>query len=399
MRTIINAKEQKDRDDSTVLQPAKTIVIGFALFAMFFGAGNMVFPLFLGANAGAHIFIVAIIFIIIGVGTPLLGLISTAMFHGNYWDFFGRLGKLPAYLIITFIILIIGPLSAAPRTEVITYQSLLPFLPKTFTSPIIFSLIFCFITFLCAYRENKIVDIIGYKITPIKLSCFVFLILAAIFSSANTLKLTPSFSTIAYQAVSMGYGTMDLLGAFFFSTIAVRAITSHNAELTMQRQALIRANIIAGVLLGLIYLGFMFAAYFHAASLQNLSPDQLIHNIAGIVLGKFGAFFVGICVTFACLATSIALADVTSTYLYDIVVLQTLSRLTCMLIVLVIMFFMTQLGFSGIMSFAYPLLKILYPALITLCLVNVLYKCYGFKYVKLPVMVTAIIATIVSFIY
>lgn len=362
---------------------------------MFFGAGNMVFPLFIGANAGQHILFAALIFIVVGVGTPFLGLISTAMFNGNYWEFFGRLGKVPAYLLITFIIIIIGPLSAAPRTEVITYQALLPFLPSFIKNPIIFSMLFCALTFLCAYREAKVIDIIGYQITPIKLTCFLLLIIIAIFSKQG-FQPTSTFSTIAYQSVSMGYGTMDMLGAFFFATIAVRTITKQNPDINHQRKALLTANIIAGILLGLIYLGFMIAAYCHASALQNLPPDQLISNIAGIVLGKFGAFFVGICVTFACLATSIALADVTSTYLYEYVVLHKISRLKCMLIVIALMFFMTQLGFSGIMKIAYPILKVIYPALIMLCLVNILYKCYDFKYVKGPVILTGIVALLVN---
>ena len=159
---------------------SKILATGFALFAMFFGAGNLVFPLYLGANAGTHIGLVAFCFLFVGVGTPLLGLVATSLYKGDYWAFFGRLGKTPAFLIITFLMLVIGPFSAAPRTEVITYQSLLPFMPHLLTNPWIFSGLFCLTTFVFAMRETKIIDVIGYVITPVKLFCFTLLIVLGI---------------------------------------------------------------------------------------------------------------------------------------------------------------------------------------------------------------------------
>lgn len=384
---------------------AKVMATGFALFAMFFGAGNLVFPLYLGANAGGHIFWVALFFIVVGVGTPLLGLISTSLYKGNYWDFFGRLGKTPAFLVITFLMLVIGPFSAAPRTEVITYQSLLPFLPHFLTNSWVFSALFCLVTFICAMRETKIIDVIGYWITPVKLFCFILLIVLGIVLVGHMLPPTAEHQrTIVSQAVSMGYGTMDMLGAFFFATIAVRAIASRvSSDLPKEMQSklitkrLLRSCLVAGFLLGLIYFGFMLAAYYHSAALSGLTPDKMLHAVSQVVLGQYGAAFISVCVTFACMATSIALADVTSTYLYEHVVRGRVPRVVCMIFVLLSMFMMTQLGFSGIMHFAYPILKIIYPALIVLCVVNILYKTVGFKMVKTPVVIAALVSVVISY--
>ncbi len=383
-------------------QGSRVVATGFALFAMFFGAGNLVFPLYLGANSGPHIAWVAILFIVVGVGTPLLGLIATSLFKGDYWSFFGRLGKTPAFLLITFLMLVIGPFSAAPRTEVITYQSLLPFLPPILNNSWIFSSLFCFVTFICAMRETKIVDVIGYWITPVKLFCFVLLIVLGILLVGHMLPATAFHQkTILAESVSMGYGTMDMLGAFFFATIAVRAIEARvSRELSEQKRSslvvhrLLRSCVVAGTLLGLIYLGFMLAAYYHSGALIGLTPDKMLHAISAAILGNYGAAFVSFCVTFACLATSIALADVTSTYLYEHVVRFKVSRIYCLIFVLMAMFLMTQLGFSGIMAFAYPVLKVIYPALIVLCVVNILHKTTGFKMVKLPVLLTAVLSAV-----
>src|SRR5574337_150861 len=108
---------------------SKVIPIGFALFAMFFGAGNIVFPLAIGAQAGQNLIYAILGFLVFGVGAPFLGLYATSLFHGNYENFFNRLGKMPAFLVISFLMLVIGPLSAMPRTEVVTYQTIKPFIP------------------------------------------------------------------------------------------------------------------------------------------------------------------------------------------------------------------------------------------------------------------------------
>ena len=384
---------------------AKVLATGFSLFAMFFGAGNLVFPLYLGANAGSHIFSVAILFIVIGVGTPLLGLIATSLYKGSYWDFFGRLGKTTAFLIITFLMLVIGPFSAAPRTEVVTYQSLLPFLPDLINNPWVFSALFCFITFICSVRETKIIDVIGYWITPVKLFCFILLIILGILVVGHMVPSTALHSrTIVSESISMGYGTMDMLGAFFFSTIAVRAISSRvptdlpeNLQSKLVISRLLTACVVAGFILALICLGFMLAAYHHSDALSGLPPDKMLHAVSQVVLGDYGSIFVSVCVTFACLATSIALADVTSTFLYEHVVRGRLPRVACLIFVLTIMYFMTQLGFSGIMHFAYPVLKVIYPALIVLCIVNILQKTLGFNMVKTPVALTALVSALLVY--
>src|ERR1700730_16150882 len=94
-------------------QETKTVIAtGMALFAMFFGAGNIVFPLHLGANSGQNITHTMLGFLLAGVGVPFLGLLATSLFNGDYQAFFGRLGKYPSFLIITFLMVIIGPLAA-----------------------------------------------------------------------------------------------------------------------------------------------------------------------------------------------------------------------------------------------------------------------------------------------
>ena len=134
MNTHIETKHTRTQENKII------ITTGLALFAMFFGAGNVLFPLHLGANAGQHILPTMWGFLLIGVGVPFLGLLATSLFNGSYHDFFGRLGKYPAFILTTFLMILIGPLVAIPRTEATTFHAILPFYPMSckIAQPLVF---------------------------------------------------------------------------------------------------------------------------------------------------------------------------------------------------------------------------------------------------------------------
>src|SRR3989338_11074542 len=108
-----------------------TVIIptGFALFAMFFGAGNLIFPLQIGVSSGQQIYYALIAFLISGVGFPFLGLFAVSLYEGDYWKFFDVIGKPLAFMVITFLILIICFTVAAPRTELVVYDTLTENIP------------------------------------------------------------------------------------------------------------------------------------------------------------------------------------------------------------------------------------------------------------------------------
>lgn len=360
------------------------VTTGLALFAMFFGAGNIVYPLQLGAQAGGNIFYVMAAFLIAGIGLPFLGLYSTSLYQGNYWDFFSRLGKFPAFLLITFLVLIIGPLFATPRTETVTYHTLAPFLPFGLSNEYLFSGLYCTIIFLLTYRQSSIVDIIGRVLSPIKIGLFALLIIVGLFTSHNIVESnTPAFEAFK-SGISDGYGTMDLLAAFFFCAVAYRSVAAKTkaSGITDKRviiQLFSRACILGAIILGLVYSGFMFIAFFHSQSLQNIDIVQMISAISQVVLGKWGSLFVCLCVSFACIATATALTEVTTNFLHEQVCRQKVSRIYCLLVSLVVIYFMSIQGFAGIMKIALPILEVLYPLLIVYCVINIFLKFNEWK--------------------
>lgn len=237
---------------------------GLALFAMFFGAGNIVFPLMLGATAGKHFSYALIAFLISGVGMPMMGLYTVGLYKGNYWEFFNILGKIPAFIIVTFLIFIIGPLFAAPRTEIVVYESLSHFLPEFFHAHFFFSLLYFTIVFILVFNKQRVLDVIGKGISPIKLCTFFILIIASIIGKhAYFNSEEQSLLPVVNNAFAAGYSTMDLLGAFFYSHVAYASILFKCKQKNIVSEKEIatihlKSCIIGGLLLSIIYAGFAY---------------------------------------------------------------------------------------------------------------------------------------------
>ncbi len=355
------------------------IPTGLALFAMFFGAGNMIFPLELGSISGQHTWLALCGFLIYSVGVPFLGLYAGALYEGDYWAFFRRLGNIPAFIVVTFLILIIGPLFAAPRTETVAYNTLLASLPENLQNPYIFDFLYFFAVYLVISKESRVVDIIGCILSPVKIFTFTMLIVLGLYyANPITFVDTPA-KDIFSNAFTKGYSTMDLLASLFFCTVAYRNI-QHKCEthgLSSHKEIMrmtLYACVIGAILISLIYTGFIFVAATHAEALQGYSTAGLLGKISYLLLGQYGALFVGVCVTLACLTTASALAEVTTEFFHETVFANKIPRIVCVLLTLVTMYVMAILGFDEIMSIAEPILNILYPLLMLLCLVNIVLK-------------------------
>ncbi len=355
-------------------------ITGLALFAMFFGAGNIIFPLKLGSISGQHTWAALLAFLVSGVGVPFLGLFAVSLYEGDYWQFFQRFGKVFAFLIVTFLILIIGPLFAGPRTEIVTYSTVLPVLPELLKNPYIFNLLYFSIAFVLVYNQKHVVDVIGWVLSPVKIMAFsILVILGVYFTKAPIMEVQATALQTFNTGFTMGYGTMDLLPTFFFCAVAYNNIVNkcQMVGVTAKRSIIkitLLSCIVGAILIGTIYAGLIFTAAAHANELQNIPTEALIGKISNLVLGRYGSAFVAVCVSFACLATAAAVIEVTTEFFHQTVFRGKCSRLVCVLVCLAIMYVMAILGFDGIMKIAMPILTVIYPVLIVLCVVNIIYK-------------------------
>jgi branched-chain amino acid:cation transporter, LIVCS family len=363
---------------------------GFAMFSMLFGAGNIVFPLMLGQFAQDKNFFAILGLLVTAVGVPFLGLIGMTLFEGNYKSFFNRMGKIPGFLIAAIILALIGPFGAIPRCIALAYSTAQVYLPHVSLS--FFSLIACLIIFLFTLRRARIIDLLGYVLTPLLLISLVIIIVKGLASAPETPVATHHELAIFIKGLTDGYQTMDLLGAFFFCSVVlvslkkdVKMTDPQHAKQTLNLT--LKASCIGASLLALIYIGFSYVAASYSHSLNGVSPDALITAVTLQVLGPYAGIVVCLAVTLACLTTVIALSSVFAEFLHKDICHKKIKYSHALIITLVSSFLVSTLDFNGIAHLLAPVLQLFYPALIVLTLLNILYKIYGFQPVKIPVLI------------
>jgi LIVCS family branched-chain amino acid:cation transporter len=185
---------------------------------------------------------------------------------------------------------------------------------------------------------------------------------------------------------------MDLLGCFFFCSVVLDCLRSNinMSDPANYRKIItvtLKASCIGAGILAAIYVGFSYVAAFYSGALANATPDQLIGLIAVEVLGPHAGIFVGFTVTLACMTTAIALTTVFAEFIHKDLTNNKISYPISLIITLVLTYFISIMHFTGISQFLGPILQICYPALIVLSVLNILYKLYEFKPVKVPVMI------------
>lgn len=356
-----------------------TLSIGLAMFSMFFGAGNIIFPLALGQLAQDQNLIAVTGLIITAVLIPFAGVFAMILFDGNTKAFFGRLGKTAGLLVALLVITLLGPCGSTPRCIALTYGTVKSFLPAL--SPTLFSLLSCGIIYLFSFRKNKMISFLGTYLTPLLLAALGIIVFIGLNMASEAT--TPSFdSSLFFHGLKEGYNTMDLLAAFFFSSAIIGILKENHYEKPLQLT--IGASVIGAILLSLVYLGFSTLASMHASDL-HVGKDTLLSAIAFKIAGPIGGVLVCITIALACLTTAIALISVFSDFISKEIGWNYNKTL---LISLAVTFFVATYEFTGISAFLGPFLELCYPSLIVLTLLNIGHKLWGIKMLKWPVFAT-----------
>lgn len=365
-----------------------TVATGFAIFSMFFGAGNVVFPLVIGRYAGDKNIYAVIGFLLTAVGVPFLGLVSMVLFDGDYKTFFARLGKIPASFVLFLLMAIIGPLVAIPRCVALSYTTMKNFMPGT--SLFLFSLAACVTIFMFARKKCNIVDILGRILSPILLVFLAIIVVKGFISGPAAASIYGKRRLFLLEGLLEGYNTLDLLAAFFFSVVVLTGLKCRLAPADRGSQKVILSRtLLAGTLgislLGLIYTGFSYVSAFYSEYLAAVEPDMLISSIAFHTLGAYAGIIACFAVSLACLTTAIALSVVFSDFMRTYILKNRISYQSTLLVSMVITFAMSNVGFSGIVRMAVPIITVFYPALIVLAIMNIAYKLWNVQSVKIPV--------------
>ncbi len=348
---------------------------GLALFSMFFGAGNLIFPLLIGKDVGVNVGYALLGLGITAVIIPLLGLITMVLFKGDTGQFFGRFGKAPGFLILLLLQLILGPIGVIPRLVTLMHATLKPYMEDFSLS--FFSLIVCFVIFLFSFNQRKLIHILGAYFTPLLLLSLGALIFFGLIDGSSFSDQYLSKTSSFYVGLIGGYNTMDLIAAFLFSSLILPYFSEEKNPLESKGKyktpimKMFISSVIGALLLYISYVGLCLVSAKHGWSLDSgLESEEILGFIAIKVLGPIGGFVASIAVITACLTTAITLVSIFAEYLKKDICNEKITMKTSLLITLGVTVLFASFGFSGIAAFLTPLLQVVYPCLIVLTLVN-----------------------------
>lgn len=346
------------------------LVIGLALFAMFFGAGNLIFPPYIGLLSGDKWFVSLIGFLITGIGLPLVGIIVMAKNDGEFEKFASKVGTKFSKILGVVIMLAIGPLLAIPRTGATTYEmGVKPLFPNV--SPILTTTVFFAINLYFVINPSSVIDKIGKILTPILLLMLSIIIAKGIISPIGKLQSTAIENPFS-KAFSEGYQTMDALASTVFAGIVIGSVVAKGYKNKKEQikltvfSALITASGLLLVYGGLMYLGATASAVYSI----DIAKTTLTINITEQLLGSFGKIALGLAVAFACLTTSVGLTATAGEF-FSKLTNNKISYKAVVILVTVFSAVVSNFGVETIVKIAVPLLVTVYPVVIVLIALNI----------------------------
>lgn len=354
-------------------QMKDVMVMGLALFAMFFGAGNLIFPPKLGLVSGEQWWQSLAGFLTTDVGLSILAIIGVARAGGSLNAFAGKVGRRFSLILGAVLMLAIGPLLAVPRTGAVSYEmGFLPLFPAT--NELVFALIYFGLALVFVLDPKGVMDKIGKWITPILLLALFSIIVLNFLGPAVSIP-PATIERVYSNGFLEGYQTVDGLAAVLFAGILLLTLKNKGYRDTKsQIKMTIRASYLAFGLIALVYGGLVYLGA-SGSGLVNaqMSRTEIFTVLVQQVMGQYGSWVVAVAVIFACFSTTTGLLASVSEYFSEqrwcplnykwLVVINTLLS-----------FLLANLGVEQIVLFSGPLLGIIYPAVIVLTVLNLFAK-------------------------
>lgn len=340
-------------------------IIGFALFSMFFGAGNVIFPPYLGLESGSRWLLGFLCYFLADIGLALCAIF--AMLHCDGVEKITRhLGRIPSVLMMCAIVLCIGPMLAIPRTAATTFEmSVRPLTGRV--SPALFSVLFFALIFLLCIQESAVVDIVGKFLTPMLMIGLLILIIKGVVSPIGTISARAQIANVPATGIRDGYQTMDVLAAMVFGILILQSAEDKGYTNKKSRNRVVAlSGLVASGGLLVVYLGLTYLG----ASCSNqyrikISHAALVDAIVRKVLGKAGLVLFSVIVALACITTALALVSSAASYFSRLsrgrVPYQLLAAIICAFSAIV-----SNIGLDKIVSVAAPILNIVYPPALVL---------------------------------
>lgn len=385
------------------------ILVGGTLFGMFFGAGNLIFPVHLGQLAGQNVLPAMIGFIITAVGIPILGVAAIGITHSDGLQTLSvKVGKGYSYFFTTVLYLTIGPLFAIPRCATTSFTTgVAPMLGEGTSAGLalfLFSLVFFAFVLFFSLRPGGITMWIGKLINPIFLVFFsILLISALIHPGAAVSQVQPEAgyeSGVLFSSLIEGYGTMDAIAGLAFGIVVIDIIRQMGvSDDDAVAGDVLRSGILTGILMIVIYvLSILMGAQSRGLFATSENGGIALAQISGHYLGSVGSIVLALTITFACLKTSIGLVTSCSDA-FERMFPKALSYRAWAILFTVFSFCVSNVGLSAIIGYSLPVLMLLYPLAITLILLALFGKLFGHdKRVYVSVTILTGFAAIFDFI-
>ena len=371
-------------------------IAGFALFSLFFGAGNLILPPSLGTKSGADWWIVVLGFVLTAVTIPILAIFAHAKLQGTLYDFGKKVSPIfsTAYCMLIYVIAIAIP---SPRTAAVTHEmAIQPFFE---TKPIFTSIIYFGLVFVFAVNRNKIISLIGKFLTPIIVLILFIIILIAAFSSSGSI--SPStFKTPFVDGILEGYQTFDAIGGVVVGAVIIISLNlKGNDSFDARKKLITKAGIIAGSGLLLIYGGLILSGSLLSSTFaENASRTEILSSLSTQTLGDFGTAFLSILVALACFTTAVGIVTGTADYIKGICNNSKQAFIITAAISCIIGVIVGSYQVDFIITLAVPALMFLYPITIVLILLNIVPNKYASKLVFRSVVLVTFIFSITDFL-
>ncbi|KAB5488760.1 MULTISPECIES: branched-chain amino acid transport system II carrier protein [Flagellimonas] len=346
-------------------------ITSFALFSLFFGAGNLILPPLLGFKAGNLWLLVVLGFCISGVVVPLLGIFAHAKLQGTMFDFAKKVSPLFS-LVYCYVVYFICIALPSPRTASVTHEmAIQPFwdTPYLLTSFVYFLLVFLFVI-----NRSKVLDLLGKLLTPGILIILLLMIATALFTmdfDFTSSEIKHPFS----HGVLEGYQTFDAIAAIVVGAVIIISINLKEKEASFEekRKLIRKAGFWAGVGLFSVYAGLILTGALFSDQFEGgISRTSLLSELSIKILGGTGSILLSILVSLACFTTAVGVITGTADFIKGRFNNSDLAYKITALVSCVFGVLMGQFNVDYIIAVAIPSLMFIYPITIILILLNVL---------------------------
>ncbi|MBS0288200.1 MAG: branched-chain amino acid transport system II carrier protein [Proteobacteria bacterium] len=379
---------------------------GLAIFSMFFGAGNVVFPLIMGRDSGNMIWVGIIGLMLTAVLGPLLGLYATILQEGQAGKLFFKIGRFPGVSLMIIGLVMLGPFAIMPRCFTVAYGALTPYFPSL--SLLTFTIISGILTLACIFRREQVLAILGYILSPALVICLLIIIYFGLTTQGTTVPVNATAGEAFKLGFEGGYYTLDLMCSIYYcaATWALLKFQKDAAQKQGREYSVFLtcfwASVISVAFLAIIYLGLAFSAAKHNAALFDVERAQILIHLSLNILHPNLALVSNMAIALACFTTALGAGVTFADIVCDeIERSDTFKHLHIPYLpmsagVVIVTVLLANLGFEGLMKFIEPLVQAIYPSVVALAITSIIEKVFNINIIKISVLLT-FVATLVFY--